>query len=88
MFIVTSVSFKNSIKTVQVMNKINPPKLFLVRNMCDKFENDADMTKCKEKDRALLAQYGIKRTILYVSNKKGDDFMDNAKLKRLMKGQE
>ena len=40
MFIVTSVTFKNSIKSIQVMNKINPPKLYLVRNQCDRFDSD------------------------------------------------
>ena len=43
MFIATSVTFKNVIRSIQVMDKINPPKLYLVRNQCDKFETDADM---------------------------------------------
>ena len=51
MFIVTSVTFKNSKNSIQVMNKINPPKLYLVRNQCDKFENDAKMNECKAKDQ-------------------------------------
>lgn len=87
MFIATSVTFKNSIRSIQVMDKINPPKLFLVRNMCDKFETQAAMDSCKQKDKELLQQYGINRPILYVSAKKDDSFMDNAKLKALMNGQ-
>lgn len=37
MFIATSVTFKNSIKTIQVMDKINPPVFYLIRNQCDMF---------------------------------------------------
>jgi GTPase Era involved in 16S rRNA processing len=43
MFIATSTTFKNSIKSIQVMDKINPPKLFLVRSQCDKFKTDAEL---------------------------------------------
>lgn len=86
MFIVTSTTFKNSIRTIQVMDKINPPKLVLVRNQCDKFDTDLKMQKVKEKDRALLDQYGIARQVLYVSTKKEDNYMDNTRLRKLMKG--
>lgn len=51
MFIATSVTFKNSVNTIQVMDKISPPGLFLVRSQCDKFENDGDLQKCKQKDK-------------------------------------
>ena len=86
MFIASSVTFKNVIRSIQVMNKINPPKLYLVRNQCDKF-SDNEMTNCKEKDRKLLLDYGINRPILYVSTFKPDSFMDNARFKKLIKGQ-
>ena len=36
-FLVTAVTFKNSVNTIQVFDKINPPKFYLVRNKCDKF---------------------------------------------------
>jgi NADH:ubiquinone oxidoreductase subunit B-like Fe-S oxidoreductase len=36
-FVVTAVTFKNSVRTIQVFDKINPPKFCLVRNQCDKF---------------------------------------------------
>ena len=78
MFIATSVTFKNVIRSIQVMNKINPPKLFLVRNQCDRFESEAELMNCKEKDKKVLLDSGVKRPILYVSTRKGDDFMDNA----------
>jgi hypothetical protein len=39
-FVVTGVTFKNSVRTIQVFDKINPPKFYLVRNQCDKFLND------------------------------------------------
>lgn len=86
MFIASSVTFKNVIRSIQVMNKINPPKLYLVRNQCDKF-NENEMMKCKEKDRKVLLDHGINRPILYVSTLKGDNFMDNAQFKKLLKGQ-
>lgn len=55
MFIATSVTFKNSIRTIQVMDKINPPKLYLVRNQCDKFSNEEDFQKAVEKDKKVIA---------------------------------
>lgn len=85
MFIATSVTFKNVVKSIQVMDKINPPKLFLVRNQCDRF-TPAELEKCKAKDRNVLQQYGINRPILYVSAKKPKEFMDNYQLINLMKG--
>lgn len=36
------------------MDKINPPKFYLVRNMCDKFETEAQMKDCKRKDQEVL----------------------------------
>ena len=87
MFITTSVTFKNVIRSIQVMNKINPPKLFLVRNQCDKFETNAEMMKCKQKDLKVMKDCGVNRPILYVSTRKPDTFMDNAQFKKLVKGQ-
>ena len=87
MFIASSVTFKNVIRSIQVMNKINPPKLYLVRNQCDKFRTDAELMKCKEKDRKVLQGCGVNRPILYVSTIKDDSFMDNAQFKKLVKGQ-
>ena len=37
MFIATAVTFSNSKRTIKVMDKINPPQLYLLRNHCDKF---------------------------------------------------
>ena len=55
MIIATSVTFKNSIRTIQVMNQINPPQLYLVRNQCDKFENEEEFQKAVEKDKKVIA---------------------------------
>ena len=90
MFIATSVTFKNSFRTIQVMDKINPPKLYLVRNQCDKFANEEQFQKAVEKDKKVLADCNLTnvREILYVSAKKPDNFKDNAKLKRLLRGNE
>lgn len=86
MFVATSTTFKNSIRAIQVMDKINPPKLLLVRNQCDKFESDQAMQKCKEKDKKFLTQHSITRQVLYVSTLRDDSFMDNAQFNKLMKG--
>ncbi len=61
MFIATAVTFKNSVKSIQVFDKINPPKLFLVRNQCDKFEKDEDFQAAVAKDRQVLASIGVNR---------------------------
>jgi hypothetical protein len=89
MFIATAVTFKNSIKTIQVMDRINPPQLYLIRNQCDRFSNEEDFQKAVVKDNDLLKQYNIKNVakILYVSAVKDDSFIDNAEFKRLMKGE-
>lgn len=55
MFIATSVTFKNSIRTIQVMDRINPPKLYLVRNQCDKFASEEEFQEAVEKDRKVIA---------------------------------
>ncbi len=86
MFIVTAITFKNSIRTIQVMDTINPPNLYLVRNQCDKFENEQDLQEAMEKDKKVLKDIKNVKSVLYVSTVKGDEFKDNAKLRNYMKG--
>jgi len=87
MIITIGTTFKNSIRSIQVMSKIKPPKLILLRNQCDKFETAADLEKCKKKDKSLMSDYGINLPILYVSAKRDNKFMDNAQFAKIMKGQ-
>ena len=88
MFLITAVTFKNCIRSIQVFDKINPPKLFLVRNQCDKFKSDEEFQSCVTKDNKVLEDINIKREILYISCLKGDNFKDNARFKRLMRGKQ
>ena len=46
-FIVTAVTFKNSKRAIEVMNHINPPKFYLIRNQCDRFENEQKFQQAK-----------------------------------------
>jgi hypothetical protein len=72
-------------KCLQVMNKINPPQLYLVRTKCDQF-SDNELSEVMGKDRDLISSWKIKREILYISSIRPDGFRDNLKFKRLMSG--
>ena len=60
-FIATAVTFKNCKRCIQVMNHINPPKLYLVRTQCDKFPSEAEFMSARTKDHQLLKDWGIQR---------------------------
>ena len=87
MFIATAVTFKNCKRCIEVMNHINPPQLYLVRNQCDKFESEAKFEQARQKDMGLLQEWGIKREVLYVSAKEHEGYRDNARFKQIMLGQ-
>lgn len=70
------------------MDRINPPRLFLLRTQCDKFPTKEEFEVAKTKDYKLLQQWGIKREILYISAMKPDDFKDNLRFKKIMMGAE
>ena len=86
-FIATAVTFKNCKRCIQVMNHINPPKLFLLRTQCDRFSNEAEFQSARQKDQQLLLEWGIYREVLYVSARMPDTYRDNARFKRLLRGE-
>ena len=86
-FIMTDRSFKMCKKSIQVMNKINPPKLILVRTKCDLLRDDQEFKEAVATDSNYLKELDVKREILYISAQKPDSFRDNKKFKKYLEGE-
>ena len=84
-FIATSVTFKKLKRLIRIMDRINPPMLYLLRTQCDKFPSEEEFESAKAKDLGLLKEWGIKREVLYVSSMEGEEFKDNARFRKLFK---
>lgn len=85
-FIVTGTTFKFCKQAIQVMNKIDPPALYLVRTQCDRFSSEEEFEKTVAQDIQTLAAWNVDREILYISSLRPDEFKDNARFKNLLTG--